>query len=70
MPNATSCIHDEHKAHRGTFNRKKAFCAFLWLNGECGFFGDALGLFEVASFVNYDDAIGVHEAVSDCGRDW
>ena len=41
----------------------------LWLNGECSFFGDALGLLEVSRFMDHDDAIGVHHAVGDRGRD-
>ena len=40
------------------------------LNRKGGFFGDALCLLEVSSFVDHDDAIGVHEAVSDRSRDW
>ena len=47
---------------------RKSLC-LLWLSGECGFFGDALGLFEVTLFVDHDDAIGVHETVSDRSRD-
>jgi hypothetical protein len=50
-------------------NGKETF-VFLWLNGKGGFFGDALCLFEVTLFVDDDDAIGVHEAVGDRGRDW
>ena len=40
------------------------------LNGKCGFFGDSFRLFEVTLFVDHDDAISVHEAVSDRSRDW
>lgn len=53
-------------------NSGKVLCCLclLWLNGKGGFFGDALGLLEVPGFVDDDDAICVHEAVGDCGRDW